>query len=252
MSDSDTNVEQLEAKRPKVGFYLLPNLFTTGSLFAGFYAIMQSRSGFFEAACIAIFIAMVLDTLDGRLARLTNTTSEFGSHYDSLVDLVSFGVAPALVMYEWSLNGLGKIGSLAAFIYMATCALRLARFNVQNSVESKNFIGLPSPCAAGLIASTVWMGIDNSIGVAQWNVAICILTVLTGMAMVSNFSYWSFKHLDLKDRVPFVALIVLVLVIGLISVDPPIVFFAVGFTYLLSGPLGSMYERYRNRDESSV
>jgi CDP-diacylglycerol--serine O-phosphatidyltransferase len=134
---------------------------------------------------------------------------------------------------------------------MATCALRLARFNVQNSVETRNFIGLPSPCAAGLIGSTVWLGIDNAIEVSEWNVVICVLTVLTGMAMVSNFSYWSFKHLDLKDRVPFVALIILVLVIGLISVDPPIVFFAVGFTYLLSGPLGSVYERYRKRDGST-
>ena len=139
---------------------------------------------------------MVLDTLDGRLARLTHTTSEFGSHYDSLVDMVSFGVAPALVIYEWSLGGLGKIGSLAAFIYMATAALRLARFNVQSVVTNKDFIGLPSPCAAGLIGSTVWLGIDNSIDASQWAIPVCVLTVLIGMAMVSNFSYWSFKHLD--------------------------------------------------------
>jgi CDP-diacylglycerol--serine O-phosphatidyltransferase len=249
MKENDNTVEQLESKRPKVGFYILPNLFTTGSLFAGFYAVMQSRSGLFEAACIAIFIAMVLDTLDGRLARLTHTTSEFGSHYDSLVDMVSFGVAPALVIYEWSLNDLGKIGSLAAFIYMATAALRLARFNVQSVVASKDFVGLPSPCAAGLIGSTVWLGIDNSIDPNLWAVAVCVLTVLTGMAMVSNFSYWSFKHLDLKDRVPFVALIALVLIIGLVSVDPPIVFFIVGFTYAISGPLTSIWRRHKEKLE---
>lgn len=248
MKENDSTVEKLDSRRPKVGFYILPNLFTTGSLFAGFYAIMQSRSGFFEAACIAIFIAMVLDTLDGRLARLTHTTSEFGSHYDSLVDMVSFGVAPALVIYEWSLGGLGKIGSLAAFIYMATAALRLARFNVQSVVTNKDFIGLPSPCAAGLIGSTVWLGIDNSIDASQWAIPVCVLTVLIGMAMVSNFSYWSFKHLDLKDRVPFVALIALVLIIGLVSVDPPIVLFVVGFTYAVSGPLTSIYRRHRKRE----
>lgn len=228
------------------GIYLLPNLFTTAALFAGFYAIVAAMQGEFEKAAVAVFVAMVLDGLDGRVARLTNTQSEFGAEYDSLSDMVSFGLAPALVMYQWSLSSLGKIGWLAAFIYTAGAALRLARFNIQVGVADKRFFqGLPSPSAAAVVAGAVWVG--DSYGVVgndlRW--AAFALTVAAGVLMVSNVRYYSFKELDLKGKVPFVVILGVVLSFVLISLDPPQVLFGLFFVYALTGPVQTVLLRRR-------
>jgi CDP-diacylglycerol--serine O-phosphatidyltransferase len=194
------------------GIYLLPNLFTTGALFAGFYAIVQAMNNRFEHAAVAIFIAMVLDGLDGRVARLTRTQSEFGAEYDSLSDMVSFGVAPALVMYEWAFRGLGKWGWFAAFIYCAATALRLARFNTNIEVIDKRYFqGLPSPAAAALVAGFVWVMLDYEIRgeAVSWYAAA--LTVFAGLSMVSNLPFYSFKDLNMRKSVPFVAIFLIAL-----------------------------------------
>ena len=229
------------------GIYLLPNLFTTGGLFAGFFAIIAASQGRVEAACIAIFVAAILDGLDGRVARLTNTQSEFGVQYDSLADLVSFGMAPALVMYHWSLvamkldgNTLGKIGWLAAFLYAACAALRLARFNSQvGQVDKRWFIGLASPAAAGIMASSAWTmhSLDLS-GEAVRYVALGI-TVVAGLLMVSRFRYTSFKGSGSgpgSDRVPFFAVLLIVAALIALWIDPPKTLLAVLGAYALSGP----------------
>ena len=250
MAKKTDNIHDIDSKRPSIGIYVLPNLFTTAGLFAGFYAIMQSRLGHFEAACLGIYVAMIMDMLDGRLARLTNTMSEFGSEYDSLADMVSFGVAPALVMYEWALYGLGKVGGFAAFVFIACAALRLARFNVQTQSDKKHFIGLPSPAAAAIIVSSVWLCSDYKVDPQSIKIVLCVLTLLTGLAMVSNLNYRSFKDVNLKDKMPFVGLIILVFTIAVISVDPPIAFFVIGILYLLSGPLGYALEKSKSQKES--
>jgi CDP-diacylglycerol--serine O-phosphatidyltransferase len=224
------------------GIYLLPNLFTTGALFAGFYAIIAAMRGDFENAAVAIFFAMVLDGLDGRIARLTNTSSKFGAEYDSLADMVSFGVAPALVMFSWGLGGLGKFGWSAAFIYVACAALRLARFNTQIETADKNyFTGLASPAAAGIIASTVW--VCNDLGwigselPRELAIFVGVLTATVGFFMIANFPYYSFKGIDFRARVPFVVMIAVVLIFGLITLDPPVVLLAGFVIYALSGPV---------------
>jgi CDP-diacylglycerol--serine O-phosphatidyltransferase len=224
------------------GIYLLPNLFTTAALFAGFYAVIAGMRGDFENAAIAIFFAMVLDGLDGRIARLTNTSSKFGGEYDSLADMVSFGVAPALVMFSWALGGLGKFGWSAAFIYVACAALRLARFNTQIETADKNyFTGLASPAAAGIIASTVWVCHDLGwVGSAlphEVSILVGILTATVGFLMIANFPYYSFKGIDLRRRVPFVVMIVMVLIFGLITLDPPSILLAIFLVYAASGPV---------------
>lgn len=224
------------------GIYLLPNLFTTAGLFAGFYAIVAANKGHFEAAAIAVFVAMIMDGLDGRIARLTNTQSDFGKEYDSLSDMVAFGLAPALVMYEWALNGLGKLGWLAAFIYTAGAALRLARFNVQHAVVNKRYFqGLASPAAAGVLGGMVWVGNDFGLRDVKWIMVLAaVLTAVVALLMVSNIRYRSFKDLDLRGRVPFVAVLLLVLTFAFISIDPPQVLFALFFGYALSGPINSV------------
>ncbi len=220
------------------GIYLLPNLFTTGCLFFGFYAIVSAMGGRFENAAVGIFVAMILDGLDGRVARLTHTESEFGVQYDSLADMVSFGLAPALVIYEWSLQGLGKLGWLAAFIYAAGTALRLARFNTQAGVADKRFFqGLPSPTAAALVASTVWIGFDYGVDGVEWRVPAFIVTLTAGLLMVSNLRYYSFKNIDFKGHVPFFALLLVVLAFVFVSIDPPQVLFFLSLGYTLSGPV---------------
>ena len=230
------------------GIYLLPNLFTTGGLFGGFFAIIAASQGRFEAACVAIFIAAILDGLDGRVARLTNTQSEFGVQYDSLADLVSFGMAPALVMYYWSLSSLkldgitfGKLGWLAAFLYAACAALRLARFNSQvGTVDKRWFIGLASPAAAGLMASFVWTAHDLGLkGIDLRHVALGV-TVVAGLLMVSRIRYTSFKGGSSgpkADRVPFFALLIVVVVLIALAIDAPKTLFAASVSYALSGPL---------------
>lgn len=218
------------------GIYLLPNLFTTGALFAGFYAIVQAMNGRFEFAAIAIFVAMVLDGLDGRVARMTHTQSEFGAEYDSLSDMVSFGVAPALVMYEWALKGLGKWGWFAAFIYCTGAALRLARFNTNHDVVDKRYFqGLPSPAAAALVAGFVWVMLDNHFSGEQLAWYAAALTTFAGVTMVSNLNYYSFKTINMRKSVPFIVVFMFALSFILISVDPPIVLFLIFLGYCLSG-----------------
>ena len=227
--------QQLLRKR---GIYLLPNAFTTAALFGGFFAIVQAMNLRFEAAAIAIFVAMVLDGMDGRVARMTHTQSAFGEQYDSLSDMVSFGVAPALVMYEWVLKDLGRWGWLAAFVYCAGAALRLARFNTNiGSVDKRFFQGLPSPAAAALIAGFVWLAIDNKVPVNSfWLPWVAfVLTIYAGMTMVSNAPFYSGKALDVRHRVPFVAILAVVLVFVLVSSDPPLVLFGLFILYGLSG-----------------
>jgi len=230
------------APRRSRRIYLLPNAFTTASLFCGFYAIVQAMNVRFEAAAIAIFIAMVLDSLDGRVARMTNTQSAFGEQYDSLSDMVSFGAAPALIIYEWSLRGLGKWGWLAAFVYVAGAALRLARFNTNIGVVDKRFFqGLPSPAAAALVAGLVWIVTDlratKWISVSGEDVAWLsfVLTVYAGITMVSNVPFYSFKDIDLKKSVPFIFVIGVVMLFVLVSSDPPSVLFALFLLYGVSG-----------------
>ncbi len=219
------------------GIYLLPNLFTTAGLFAGFYAIVAAMNGRFEAAAIAIFVAMLMDGIDGRIARLTHTESDFGAEYDSLSDMVSFGLAPALVAYSWSLSTLGKFGWLAAFVYAACAALRLARFNTQHgSADKRYFKGLASPAAAAVIAGMVWLGHDLSLATSLTKIPAFIITLAVSALMVSNIRYYSFKDLDLKGRVRFVTVLAMMLVFVLIAIAPPQVLFAVFFLYALSGP----------------
>lgn len=233
----------------RYGIYLLPNLFTTGALFAGFYAIVAAMNQRFEAAAVAIFVAMILDGMDGRIARLTNTESEFGMHYDSLSDMVSFGLTPALVMYSWSLAEIGKIGWLAAFIYAAAAALRLARFNTQVGVVDKRYFqGLPSPAAAGLIASLIWLGERYEFeGFIVTHGFTLLLTVAAGVLMVSNVRFNSFKNLDLRGRVPFMTVLAIVLVFVLISIEPPLVLFGLLLLYAVSGPVLTLMTLRKHR-----
>jgi CDP-diacylglycerol--serine O-phosphatidyltransferase len=219
------------------GVYLLPNLLTTAALFSGFYAIISGVNGHFEAAAVAIFVAMIFDGLDGRVARMTNTSSEFGVQYDSLSDMVSFGVAPSLVMFSWALSDLGKLGWAVAFVYTAGAALRLARFNTQvDEVDKRYFIGLASPAAAAVIASMVWVGFDVEMA-GRPSIVAAIATGLMGLLMVSNVKYSSFKEIDFKGRVPFVVILAVVLVFGLVTIDPPMVLLLLSAAYAVSGLL---------------
>jgi len=240
-------MEDLPPARPRSrGIYLLPNLFTTGGLFAGFFAIIAASQGRFEPACVAIFVAAVLDGIDGRVARLTNTQSEFGVQYDSLADLVSFGMAPALVMYYWALSALkldgvtpGKIGWLTAFLYAACAALRLARFNSQVAqVDKRWFIGLASPAAAGLMASFVWTCTDLGFSGATLRHLAIGVTVFAALLMVSRIRYNSFKGArgPKGDRVPFFAIVIFVAVLIALVIDPPKVLLGAAALYALSGP----------------
>ena len=233
------------------GIYLLPNLFTTSALFAGFYAIVAAFNARYEPAAIAVFVAMILDGMDGRIARMTKTESDFGVQYDSLSDMVSFGLAPALVVYQWSLQGLGKLGWLAAFIYAAAAALRLARFNTQaGSADKRYFQGLPCPAAAAAIAGLVWF---DSVGQPLDDDAIAVfafaLTILIGLLMVSNIRYHSFKQFDLHGKVPFFSVLVIVLIIALVAVRPSVVLFLLALVYAASGPLMTLVLIRRHRSK---
>ena len=238
----------MQLKNPRKGIYILPNLFTTAALFAGFYAIVQAMNGQFEYAPIAIFVAMIMDGLDGRVARWTHTESDFGAQYDSLSDMVSFGLAPALVIYEWALSGLGNFGWLAAFLYAACAALRLARFNIQTgSSDGRYFTGLPSPSAAALIAGLVW--VLHTTGVPGKEVSFIALgiTIFAALSMVSNIRYHSFKHFNIKDRVSFPVVIEVVLLFVLIALYPPQALFILFLGYAVSGPLFASWRLYRRR-----
>lgn len=233
-------------KTPQRGVYLLPNLLTTAALFAGFFSIVSAMKGHFETAAIAIFIAMIADGLDGRVARMTNTQTSFGAQYDSLSDMVAFGVGPALMIYSWSLSSLGKLGWLAAFFYTAATALRLARFNTQIS-DKRYFQGLPCPAAAATIASVVWMISSYEFEGPVFAIPIAILAIFTAGLMVSTIRYWSFKSIDFKGRIPFFAAVLIVFIISAVALEPPEVLFGVFFIYLSSGPIMTLWQLRRIR-----
>lgn len=229
------------------GIYLWPNLITTAALLSGFYSVIASSNNHFTHAIIAIFLAALFDGLDGRVARWTGAQSAFGEQFDSLSDMLSFGVAPAMLIYSWALEPLGRIGLVCAFIYTACAAFRLARFNVQiGTVDKRYFIGLASPLAAILVISAVWVGIDNpSIFVVTdlyWQVAYAIIIVLSGLLMISNVKYFSFKQLDRK-RVPFAVMLPVVLVLGIVTYNIPIGILSVALVYALSGIVTTFLSR---------
>lgn len=243
-------LDEFNSRKPmnlrRRGIYLLPNLFTTGALFAGFYAIVQAMNGHFEHSAVAIFIAMVLDGLDGRVARLTHTQSEFGAEYDSLSDMVSFGVAPSLVVYEWALKGMGKWGWFAAFIYCAATALRLARFNTNiDVVDKRYFQGLPSPAAAALIAGFVWVMHDYDFSGESVRWYASALAVFAGLSMVSNLPFYSFKDFNMRKSVPFLVIFLAALFFIVISSYPPGVLFGLFLCYSLSGYALWLWRRHR-------
>lgn len=227
----------LNAEIRRRGIYLLPNLFTTAALFAGFYAIVQAMNQRFEQAAVAIFVAMVLDGLDGRVARLTHTQSAFGAEYDSLSDMVCFGAAPALIMYEWTLKDLGRLGWISAFVFCLGAALRLARFNTNIDVVDKRFFqGLPSPAAAALCAGLVWVIDDFGIQRAEVIRGIAAaLTLFAGITMVSNVPFYAFKDINLRRSVPFWAVLVVAFAMILISSNPPMILFLLFVAYSFSG-----------------
>ena len=252
MHDFQTERMVLKNRVRRRGIYLLPNLFTTAALFAGFYAIVQAMNVNFDYAAIAIFVAMVLDGLDGRVARMTHTQSAFGAEYDSLSDMVCFGAAPALVMYEWVLRDLGKLGWIAAFVFVAGAALRLARFNTLLEVADKRwFTGLPSPSAAALVAGFVWVIDDLGYDPEPLRWWAWFVTVFAGLTMVSNFKYWSFKAFNLKKSVPFVAVLFFVILVALLSWQPPIVLFGAFVVYAVSGYATAAWTALRKRRVST-
>jgi len=239
-----------EDPRRRRSIYLLPNAFTTANLFAGFYAIVQAMNGQFDTAAIAIFVAMIFDSMDGRVARLTNTQSAFGEQYDSLADMCSFGIAPALVMYEWALHDLGRWGWLAAFVYVVGAALRLARFNATIQTTDKRFFqGLPSPAAAALVAGFLWLAVDNKLPLAAGVMAWIGFgfTVYAGLSMVSNAPFYSGKSFALGRSVPFWSILLVVAAFVFVSSDPPVVLFALFVVYGLSGWVGLLWRVRRAR-----
>jgi CDP-diacylglycerol--serine O-phosphatidyltransferase len=240
------------------GIYLLPNLFTMAALFAGFYSVIQAMDGHFTSSAIAIFVAMVLDGIDGRVARLTHTQTAFGAEFDSLSDMVSFGVAPAVLSYEWMLRSFGKVGWVVAFIYCAGAALRLARFNTQlASADKRYFTGLPSPSAAALVAGLVWSsrefigGPPPLLSVAAWSWVALGVTLLAGLSMVSNIKFYSFKELHMRKTVPFVALLLLMLFFGLTAVQPDVILFSLFALYTVSGYIFSLWRFFRRKKPSN-
>ena len=246
-------------KKLRKGIYLLPNLLTTGALFAGFYAIVAATTDQFAWAAVAIIIALLLDFLDGRIARMTHTTSKFGAQYDSISDMVSFGVAPALVAYEWALVHFSdfpwvwsKLGWLAAFFYTAAVALRLARFNARVTVISKRYFqGLPSPAAAAALVGFIWVCHDMQLSRENFAIAVLVLTILLGALMVSNFTYYSFKDVNFSDRIPYFVMLAVVLGFILVSIDPPKLAFALFVVYALSGPVLYLVRIKRRRKRSA-
>lgn len=231
------------------GIYLLPNLMTTAALFAGFYAVIAGIQGNFLEGAIAIFVAMIFDGLDGRIARMTNSSSAFGAEYDSLADMVSFGVAPALLMFQWALQDYDKIGWLAAFIYTAGAALRLARFNTQVGIADKRYFqGLPSPAAAALLAGLIWMVESNEMYDTYVPIFAIFLTIFAGLMMVSNVRFHSFKELNLKGKVPFVTLLVVVMIFVIITIKPAMILFSIMFLYAFSGPVITLVTLRKTRE----
>ncbi|NOQ63805.1 MAG: CDP-diacylglycerol--serine O-phosphatidyltransferase [Methyloprofundus sp.] len=246
MTESDQN----NTKKPSRGIYLLPNLFTTAALFSGFYAIASAISGQYEKAAVLIFVSLVLDGLDGRVARMTNTQSDFGAEYDSMADMVSFGVAPAIVMYLWTLSSLGQAGLIGAFIHLAGGALRLARFNTQLGTEDKRYFqGLPSPAAAAILAGLVWVSEKYEYGIEGLPWLVMVVTIATGLLMVSNFRYYSFKDIDLRGKVPFVVMIGVMVGFAVTLSNPATALFLFFFGYALSGPVTTILMLRKKRLE---
>lgn len=246
INEETLTIDEIEKKQkqPHKGIYLLPNMFTTAALFAGFYAIIAAMNGNFIQASVAVFLAMILDGLDGRVARMTGTQSAFGAEYDSLSDMVSFGIAPALVAFTWALAPLGKIGWIAAFIYAVGAALRLARFNTMLGIEEKRyFTGLPSPSAAAIIAGVIWAANDAGIEPSSISIFMVFLVPITGLLMVSNIKYRSFKDLNLKGNVPFFKLLCGVFVLVLVAWNPALVLMTAFCVYGISGPIGMLMKR---------
>lgn len=234
--EANTKLDASEQRKPRKGIYVLPNLFTLAALFGGFYSIVMAMNGHFEQAAIGVFCAMVLDSLDGRVARMTNTQSAFGEQMDSLADMVSFGAAPALIAYVWALTGLGRWGWFAAFVYCACAALRLARFNVNTAVMDKRFFqGLPSPAAAALVIGFIWLMTEAGVKGAEVSWVMFGLTLYAGLTMVTNVPFYSFKDVSLKRSVPFAVIVLIALGIAIINIDPPTVIFGLFVLYGLSG-----------------
>lgn len=244
---------QTSKTSPSKGIYLIPNLLTVGAMFAGFYAIIAAMKGYYEAAAIAIFVAIIMDNLDGRIARLLGASSEFGEQLDSLSDMLCFGVGPALVMYTWSLAVMGKPGWLAAFIYVGCTGLRLARFNVQvQKIDKRHFQGLATPAAAALVASIVWACSANEVSGESVALPMMFVAILLSLLKVSTIRYRSFKDFDLRDKVPFIAIFVAVLIIACIAFDPPDILLILTFLYIISGPIGTLWTlRQRRRKKKS-
>ena len=242
---------------PRKGIYALPNGITLAALFASFYAIVMAMNGRYDTACVAIFAAAVLDSLDGRVARMTHTQSEFGAQMDSLADMVSFGAAPALIVYQWALKDLGKLGWIPAFVYIAGAALRLARFNVNKGVVDKRYFqGLPSPAAAAMVMGLIWVIDDagfKSVGKYNWVAWSAFgVTLYAGLSMVTNAPFYSFKVFGGKRTVPFIVLIAIALGIALVSIDPPRVLFPLFCAYGLSGYAVYAYRKYKGRPTSVI
>ena len=243
-------------RRPRKGIYILPNLFTLAALFGGFYGIVMAMNGQFDQAAVGIFCAMVLDSLDGRVARMTNTQSAFGEQMDSLSDMVSFGAAPALIAYEWALKDLGKYGWIAAFVYCSGAALRLARFNTNIAVVDKRFFqGLPSPAAAALVMGLIWVVTDQgetafSLPGMVW--LTFAMTLYAGLTMVTNIPFYSFKDVNFRRSVPFIAIVAIALGISVITIHPPIVLFGVFMLYGLSGYGVYVWKRMKGRPVSVI
>lgn len=261
-SQSDKQPEVLIRKRRK-GIYILPNLFTLGGLFGGFYAIVMAMDGRFDQAAIGVFSAMILDSLDGRIARMTNTQSAFGEQMDSLSDMVSFGAAPALIAYVWGLSSLGRWGWVAAFVYCACAALRLARFNVNTAVVDKRFFqGLPSPAAAALVAGFIWLMNDaDYTGMSELDLGffavqipwlMFVLTLYSGLTMVTNVPFYSFKDIQMKKSVPFAVIVLIALGIGVIGLHPPIMVFGFFVAYGLSGYMVYAWRRAKGQQTSVI
>ncbi len=251
---TDPNVPPNDAlpKRRK-GIYMLPNMITLAALFGGFYAIVMAINGRYDLATAAIFLAMVLDSLDGRVARMTNTQSAFGEQMDSLSDMVSFGAAPALIAYMWALDGLGRWGWIAAFVYCACAALRLARFNVNTGVVDKRYFqGLPSPAAAALVAGFIWLATEYGFKGEELKWPMFGLTLYAGLTMVTNVPFYSFKDLSLKKSVPFATIVLVALGIAVINIDPPAVLFALFVLYGMSGYAVYFWRKAKGRQTSVI
>jgi CDP-diacylglycerol--serine O-phosphatidyltransferase len=248
----DADMMVASRKRSK-GIYMLPNMITLAALFGGFYAIVMAMNGRFDLATVGILCAMVLDSLDGRVARMTNTQSAFGEQMDSLSDMVSFGAAPALIAYVWGLKSLGRWGWIAAFVYCACAALRLARFNVNTAVVDKRYFqGLPSPAAAALVTGFIWIMMENAIdpqSVAWWMFAVALFS---GLTMVTNVPFYSFKDMHMKKTVPFVSLVLVALGIAVVNIDPPTVLFAVFVGYGLSGYVIYIWRKAKGQPASMI